>query len=140
MLNYLQIKVEGDEDSAYRKLRVIFGSTSYPYSMEQGRTVERTDDGHISKQVGPAYKYWYGNFRVQWFEEDGYATLEDLFKWMCSENPAEQRLIMRPYNWTEQNNTTYDVTFLAGSDPLPQLPLVESDSGFCLVQFRLEER
>lgn len=141
MLSYIQLKQADADDDTYLKLRVLFGSTSYPYSVEQGQTITRYSDGSILKQIGPAFKYWYGNFRVNLQEDEGYATLANILTMMTSENPADHRLEMRIHNWTDEVDVTYDVTFVNNvADPLPQLPVVESSSGFCLVQFRLEER
>ena len=99
MNSFIQLKIDGDNDSTYKRLRVVFGTGSYPHSTEQGRVINRTTTGRLSKQIGPAYKYWYGSFRVKIQEDTGYATLDDLYKWMTSDVPADHRLVMRPWKW-----------------------------------------
>lgn len=100
MNSYSQIKIDGQSNSTYKKLRCLFGQGSYPYSVEQGRVMNRTTTGRLSKQVGPSFKYWYGSFRVKVQEDTGYATILDLAKWHASNLPTNQRLVLRPHTWT----------------------------------------
>ncbi len=104
MNSFIQLKIAGENDSTYKRLRVVFGTGSYPHSTEQGRVLNRTTTGRLSKQIGPAYKYWYGSFRVKMREDTGYATLDDLYKWMTSETPTDHRLVMRPWKWLDNIN------------------------------------
>lgn len=140
MRQYIELKLESEADAAYKKLRVFFGSGSYPNSTEQGRVMGRTTTGRLSYQIGPRYKYWYGEFRVKTTEDSGFASLADLDKWMTSDTPSDHKLRMRSWGWLVGTNITYKVVFVTGIDPLPQVPYAEGADGFQRVTFRLEER
>ena len=128
MNSYIQLKIDGQDDSTYKKLRVVFGTGSYPYSTDQGRLINRTTTGRLSKQVGAVYKYWYGSFRVKMQEDVGNATMDDLYRWMTSNTPADQRLVMRP--WTYMSNTYNVYLTHNGSDLIwPSVPALRIKVG-----------
>lgn len=141
MQHFIQIKITSQADDTYKRLRVIFGSGSYPYTQDQNRVLARSTSGKLSKQFGPSFKAWYGSFRVKTIEESGYATMDDLYKWMTSNTATDQVLTLRPWEWDASTApTTYAVSFVTGVDPQPMVPVMASAGGFALVPFRLESR
>lgn len=138
MDRYIQIKINGQSDANYKKIRVLFGSGSYPYSVNQGKTINRCLDGSMSKQVGPRFKRIYGTFRVKSAGNDldsTYASRTDLETWMTDASAANQMLVVKLWD-----GTTLNVAFVSEYDPQPQTPLPDMSNGFYYIPFELQER
>lgn len=103
MISSICVKRAADADSKFLKLRVVFGSGSYPYSVIQGKTITRSTTGKLNKEIGPSYKKWYGSFRVKEHEDSGYATRNDLETWMNSDDPDDHKLVMRDYGYVGES-------------------------------------